>query len=383
MKAKQVSSSSSSLFFSFSYTFKCQFCFLLLLLVKESIKNIMQTLNSTQSQQQQQQHTSYSNNTNSNDNVKKNLFGNFSSNTSLNKAQSCDDIRVQIYYSGLITVIYFKPASHGQNGERGQATNEFDLNLFRQDVRSVCKFDSQQPFTLKWVDEEGDPCTLSSQLEFDEAIRLYYVNKESELVIHVFPNLPQRPGASCVGEDRSIYRRGARRWRKIYLVNGHKYQAKRFARTALCKVCQDRIWGLGRQGYKCLECKIMVHKRCHKFILSQCSEIANKQLSQLNDTNNQYHHQQQQQNSPFVVNRIDNNNLSTSKTMSSLSTSNSISSLSNNNKNNDIPTPNDNNNLDKKNRTSGHFNKREDNLTHSNHRKNTEDNFRYFFMFIF
>ena len=86
----------------------------------------------------------------------------------------------------------------------------------------------------------------------------------------------------CVGEDRSIYRRGARRWRKIYLVNGHKYQAKRFARTALCKVCQDRIWGLGRQGYKCLECKIMVHKRCHKFITLECNEIINQQHTHSN-----------------------------------------------------------------------------------------------------
>lgn len=123
-------------------------------------------------------------------------------------------------------------------------------------------------------------------MEFDEAIRLYFLNKESELVMHVFANVPQRPGTQCIGEDRSIYRRGARRWRKIYLVNGHKYQAKRFARNALCKVCQDRIWGLGRQGYKCLECKIMVHKRCHKLILSQCSQ-GYQQQHQQHDNNRQ------------------------------------------------------------------------------------------------
>jgi len=356
----------------------------------------MQTLNSAQSHpQHQHQHTSsYSSNA-SNENAKKNVFGNFSSNNSLNKTQTTgDDIRVQIYYAGLITVIYFKPASPpGQNGDHHpqQQQIEFDLNLFRQDVRNVCKFDAHQPFTLKWVDEEGDPCTITSQLEFDEAIRLYYLNKESELVVHVFPNMPQRPGASCVGEDRSIYRRGARRWRKIYLVNGHKYQAKRFARTALCKVCQDRIWGLGRQGYKCLECKIMVHKRCHKFILSQCSEITNKQQqSQLNkDTN----HQQQQQSSPFVVNRIDNDNknMTTSKTMSSLSTPNSISSLTtnnNNNKDNKLPTHNDssgnNQNLERKNRNSSNFNKKDDqsNNDQLNNKKNIENNFRYFFLFL-
>lgn len=169
------------------------------------------------------------------------------------------DIKIQVYYCGLIMVIYIK--------------NSLKIEEFYSILREICKFDDQQLFTIKWVDEEGDPCTVSSQIELDEALRLYYVNKESELVVHIFANIPERPGTQCAGEDRSIYRRGARRWRKIYLVNGHKYQAKRFARTALCGVCQDRIWGLGRQGYKCLECKIMVHKRCHKFIKLTCNEI--------------------------------------------------------------------------------------------------------------
>ncbi len=30
----------------------------------------------------------------------------------------------------------------------------------------------------------GDPCTLSTQMELDEAIRLYEVNKDSEIVVH-------------------------------------------------------------------------------------------------------------------------------------------------------------------------------------------------------
>lgn len=37
---------------------------------------------------------------------------------------------------------------------------------------------------MKWVDEENDPCTIQSDLELDEAIRLYEVNRDSELVIH-------------------------------------------------------------------------------------------------------------------------------------------------------------------------------------------------------
>lgn len=30
----------------------------------------------------------------------------------------------------------------------------------------------------------GDPCTVSSQLELEEALRLYDLNKDSELIIH-------------------------------------------------------------------------------------------------------------------------------------------------------------------------------------------------------
>jgi hypothetical protein len=30
----------------------------------------------------------------------------------------------------------------------------------------------------------GDPCTISTQMELDEAIRLYEVNRDSELTIH-------------------------------------------------------------------------------------------------------------------------------------------------------------------------------------------------------
>ncbi|KAJ8388099.1 hypothetical protein AAFF_G00147170 [Aldrovandia affinis] len=68
----------------------------------------------------------------------------------------------------------------------------------------------------------------------------------------------------------SIYRRGARRWRKLYRVNGHLFQAKRFNRKAYCGHCSDRIWGLGRQGYKCINCKLLVHKRCHKLVPLTC-----------------------------------------------------------------------------------------------------------------
>jgi len=40
---------------------------------------------------------------------------------------------------------------------------------------------------------------------------------------------------------------------------------------AYCAFCQDRIWGLGRQGFKCIQCKLLVHKKCHKLVQKPCS----------------------------------------------------------------------------------------------------------------
>lgn len=168
-----------------------------------------------------------------------------------------NEIRVKTAYNGEIMVMYIDPA--------------IALEKLCKEMRDICKFNEEQPFTMKWVDEEGDPCTISTQEELNEAIRLYELNKDSEITIHVFPNVPVAPGMPCAGEDKSIYRRGARRWRKLYRINGHIFQAKRFNRRAFCTFCLDRIWGLGRQGFKCTNCKLMVHKKCHKLIKLACS----------------------------------------------------------------------------------------------------------------
>lgn len=64
----------------------------------------------------------------------------------------------------------------------------------------------------------------SFSARLDEALRLYRLNKETELVIHVFGNVPLRPGMQCVGEDRSIYRRGARR---CFLLPSKSFRANR------------------------------------------------------------------------------------------------------------------------------------------------------------
>ncbi|CAH0564822.1 unnamed protein product [Brassicogethes aeneus] len=168
-----------------------------------------------------------------------------------------NEIRAKIAYNGEVLITYIDQC--------------ITLEQLCHEIREICRFSQEQVFTMKWVDEEGDPCTISSQMELDEAIRLYEINRDSELTIHVFPNVPPQPGMPCQGEDRSIYRRGARRWRKLYRVNGHIFQAKRFNRKAFCAFCDDRIWGLGRQGFKCIQCKLLVHKKCHKAVNKPCA----------------------------------------------------------------------------------------------------------------
>uniref|UniRef100_A0A672K9P6 protein kinase C n=1 Tax=Sinocyclocheilus grahami TaxID=75366 RepID=A0A672K9P6_SINGR len=173
-------------------------------------------------------------------------------------------VRVKAYYRGDIMITHFDPS--------------ISYEGLCSEVRDMCSMDNDQLFTMKWIDEEGDPCTVSSQLELEEALRLYELNKDSELIIHVFPCVPEKPGMPCPGEDKSIYRRGARRWRKLYYANGHAFQAKRFNRRAHCAICTDRIWGLGRQGYKCINCKLLVHKKCHKLVIVECGRQVIQQI---------------------------------------------------------------------------------------------------------
>uniref|UniRef100_A0A914YEH0 protein kinase C n=1 Tax=Panagrolaimus superbus TaxID=310955 RepID=A0A914YEH0_9BILA len=118
-----------------------------------------------------------------------------------------------------------------------------------------------------------DPCTISSQPELEEALRLYKECQEAELRVHVFMGLPLNPGAPCQGEDKSIYRHGARRWNKnkFYHVNGHRFQAKRLNQRTQCTICNDYMWGLGRSGFRCVDCGMCVHKKCHRLVRRPCT----------------------------------------------------------------------------------------------------------------
>lgn len=84
--------------------------------------------------------------------------------------ENMPEIRAKIAYNGEVLITYIN-----QN---------ISLEELCQEMREICRFPQDQVFTMKWVDEEGDPCTISMQLELDEAIRLCEINRDSELTIH-------------------------------------------------------------------------------------------------------------------------------------------------------------------------------------------------------
>ncbi|XP_001355364.2 putative protein kinase C delta type homolog [Drosophila persimilis] len=66
-------------------------------------------------------------------------------------------------------------------------------------------------------------------------------------------------------------RRGAIKHQKTHDINGHRFVAKFFRQPTFCAFCNLFLWGFGKQGYQCIICQTVVHKKCHEKLLGKCS----------------------------------------------------------------------------------------------------------------
>lgn len=80
------------------------------------------------------------------------------------------EIRAKIAYNGEVLITYIDQS--------------ITYEQLLHEIIVICRFAPNQLFTMKWVDEEGDPCIISTQMELDEALRLYEVNRDNEITIH-------------------------------------------------------------------------------------------------------------------------------------------------------------------------------------------------------
>lgn len=90
--------------------------------------------------------------------------------TQLANDNNLNEIRAKIAYNGEILITYID-----QN---------ISFEQLKDEIVVICRFVPNQQFTMKWVDEEGDPCIISTQMELDEALRLYELNRDNEITIH-------------------------------------------------------------------------------------------------------------------------------------------------------------------------------------------------------
>ncbi|XP_075167474.1 inactivation no afterpotential C [Haematobia irritans] len=87
---------------------------------------------------------------------------------------------------------------------------------------------------------------------------------------------PSKDIAKIAGEGaftnymKNRLRRGGMKRKAVEIVNGHKFAVRFFKQPTYCGHCKDFIWGFGKQGYQCEDCRFNIHQKCCKFVVFKC-----------------------------------------------------------------------------------------------------------------
>uniref|UniRef100_H0W0B4 protein kinase C n=1 Tax=Cavia porcellus TaxID=10141 RepID=H0W0B4_CAVPO len=165
------------------------------------------------------------------------------------------------------------PQAQVVGGDKKTTSLENFFSSEANELLDTCSFGNKH-LTTSCVDEKRDPCNTLPLLQLEDGYMHSELNTDSELLIHTSSCV------SCVSEctepktpspeDKSICCRASPHLRKVHCANGHTFRSKRFSKRANCAVCSDPTGGFGRKAYKCMHCKILVHKKCHTLVRVPC-----------------------------------------------------------------------------------------------------------------
>lgn len=143
----------------------------------------------------------------------------------------------------------------------------------------MCEFQATVRKLAEYCDNNGEVVTkwLSMKPTGRLQVQLKCFSEENDSLS--LSSIKENSLQTMTPEEKSntgalTHRRGAMRHAKVYEHKGHQFLAHYFRAPTYCSYCSEFIWGvIGKQGFKCKECQMAVHRRCYEQVLGKCPGV--------------------------------------------------------------------------------------------------------------